>query len=76
MIDLKTVESIHAILIDRFGGSKGIRDLGSLQAALARPHSTFDQIDLYPNPIDKASCKEITIYRSTLNGRNSIHICS
>jgi death-on-curing protein len=55
MIDLKTVENIHNILIDRFGGSKGIRDLGSLKAALARPYATFDQNDLYPNSIDKAS---------------------
>ena len=55
MIDLKTVESIHSILIDRFGGSKGIRDLGSLEAALARPYATFDQNDLYPNTIDKAA---------------------
>jgi death-on-curing protein len=35
MIDIKTVESIHNILIDRFGGSKGIRDMGALEAALA-----------------------------------------
>jgi len=35
MIDLKTAESIHNILIDKFGGSKGIRDIGALQAALA-----------------------------------------
>jgi len=55
MIDIKTVESIHNILIDRFGGSKGIRDMGALEAALARPLATFDQIDLYPGAIDKAS---------------------
>jgi death-on-curing protein len=55
MIDLKVVESIHNILIDRFGGIKGIRDLGSLEAALARPLATFDKIDLYPSTIEKAS---------------------
>lgn len=37
MIDFKTAESIHNILIDKFGGTKGIRDIGSLQSALARP---------------------------------------
>ena len=55
MIDLKTVESIHNILIDKFGGGKGIRDLGALEASLARPYATFDQKDLYPAPIDKAA---------------------
>lgn len=44
MIDIKTVESIHNILIDKFGGAKGIRDIGALEASLARPSATFDQI--------------------------------
>jgi death on curing protein len=55
MIDLLTAESIHNILIDKFGGSRGIRDMGSLEAALARPSATFDQNDLYPTTIDKAA---------------------
>jgi len=33
MIDIKTVERIHNILIDRFGGTKGIRDETSLKSA-------------------------------------------
>ena len=28
MIDLKTVENIHNILVEKFGGTEGIRDLG------------------------------------------------
>jgi death-on-curing protein len=55
MIDLKTIESIHNILIDKFGGSKGIRDKGALEASLARPYATFDQKDLYPTTVDKAA---------------------
>ena len=55
MIDIKTVERIHDILIDRFGGAKGIRDKGSLESALARPYATFDQKELYPDVIDKAA---------------------
>jgi death-on-curing protein len=31
MITLEEVESIHEILIDKFGGSKGIRDRGILE---------------------------------------------
>lgn len=55
MIDLKKAIYIHNVLIDDFGGSKGIRDLGGLEAALYRPYATFDQQDLYSTPIEKAS---------------------
>ena len=55
MIDIKTVESFQNILIDRFGGSKGIRDMGALKSALARPCATFDQKNLYPKTTDKAT---------------------
>lgn len=55
MIDLKRANHIHNKLIDEFGGSKGIRDLGGLEAALYRPYATFDGNDLYPTAIDKAA---------------------
>ena len=55
MIDLKQALSIHQILIEKFGGSEGVRDQGALEAALNRPYATFDLKDLYPSPIDKAA---------------------
>ena len=55
MIDAKTAEQIHSILIDEFGGSKGIRDLNGLNGALARPYGTSDGNDLYKNPLEKAA---------------------
>ena len=55
MITLKDVESIHDVLIDKFGGSKGIRDRGILESAINRPFQTFDQNELYPLPVDKAA---------------------
>ena len=55
MIELKDAISIHKILIDQFGGSLGIRDQGALESALARPFGTFDQINLYPSPEEKAA---------------------
>lgn len=55
MMDLKDVLNIHNILIDRFGGSKGIRDKGSLESAINRPFATFDNNDLYPSPSEKAA---------------------
>jgi death-on-curing protein len=55
MIDFQTTLQIHNILIEKFGGIKGIRDQGGLEAAIARPLATFDGQDLYPETIDKAA---------------------
>ncbi|MBS1527321.1 MAG: type II toxin-antitoxin system death-on-curing family toxin [Bacteroidetes bacterium] len=55
MIDFKEIITIHSELIDNFGGSKGVRNMDGLKAAIARPYMTFDQIELYPNPEDKAA---------------------
>lgn len=55
MIELRDVLNIHNILIDKFGGSKGVRDQGSLESAINRPFLTFDYQDLYPTPSDKAA---------------------
>ncbi|MBB5397643.1 type II toxin-antitoxin system death-on-curing family toxin [Mucilaginibacter sp. AK015] len=55
MIDLQEVEQYHNDLIDQFGGSKGLRDIAGLEAALARLSMTFDQQDLYPTAADKAA---------------------
>ena len=42
MITLEIAEEFHNIIIEEYGGSKGVRDKGSLLAALARPYATFD----------------------------------
>jgi len=55
MITLQEVESIHEILIEKFGGSNGTRDRGILESAINRPYQTFDQTELYPLPVDKAA---------------------
>lgn len=55
MISEKEALEIHAILIERFGGSNGVRDKELLNSALHRPYQTFDGQDLYPTPIEKAA---------------------
>ncbi|MGE0772593.1 MAG: type II toxin-antitoxin system death-on-curing family toxin [Cyclobacteriaceae bacterium] len=55
MISVQEVIEIHYILIERFGGAKGIRDRGLLESAVRRPFQTFDGIELYPLPIEKAA---------------------
>ncbi len=46
---------LHADLIRKTGGEPGLRDLGLLLSALARPQATFEGRDLYPDVFDKAA---------------------
>lgn len=46
---------IHARLLATSGGEAGIRDLGLLQSAVARPQATFDGVDLYPDLFTKTA---------------------
>jgi death-on-curing protein len=55
MIEIKDVLNIHNILIDKFGGSKGIRDQGLLESAINRPFATFDSLELYQSPEQKSA---------------------
>jgi death on curing protein len=55
MINIELVISLHGILIEKFGGSNGIRDYNALESAIARSFMTFDKEDLYPSPIEKAA---------------------
>jgi death-on-curing protein len=46
---------IHARLVAETGGTLGIRDMGLLEAAVARPQATFAGEDLYPDVYTKAA---------------------
>jgi death-on-curing protein len=46
---------LHEFSIKDFGGASGIRDIGLLESAIARPFQTFGGKDLYPSPFDKAA---------------------
>jgi death-on-curing protein len=55
MISLEQVIKIQDILIDKFGGAKGIRDLAQLESALSRPYQTFGGLELHENQFHKAA---------------------
>ena len=46
---------IHSRLVAETGGSHGVRDLGLLESAVARPKATFDGKELYPDLFMKAA---------------------
>jgi death-on-curing protein len=54
-LTIEEVLLLHARLIQRTGGSGGVRDLGLLDSALARPRATFGGEDLYPELWHKAA---------------------
>jgi len=54
-LTLNEVLALHSQLISLFGGTSGIRDLGSLEAAIAQPRMTFGGEDLYPSVAEKAA---------------------
>ncbi len=68
MIEFKEVEKIHDILIEKFGGAKGIRDIGALESAINRPYQTFDGQDLYPDLVDKA----VAIFESIISNHQFV----
>lgn len=54
-ITLVEVIDLHRRIIAATGGAQGIRDLGRLEASVARPRHTFGGDDLYPTLLDKAA---------------------
>lgn len=55
---------IQARVIAETGGSTGIRDLGLLLSAVARPQATFDREDLYLNIFQKAAAFMFSIVQN------------
>ncbi len=47
-LTLDEVLALHADQIERYGGSRGLRDLGLLESAIAAPRATFGGVLLHP----------------------------
>ena len=74
MISVSEAILIQDILIEKFGGTRGIRDRGLLESALSRPFQTFDNKDLYPSVIKKAAAliESILINHPFIDGNKRI----
>jgi death-on-curing protein len=55
---------LHDRLIEETGGSHGLRDLGGLESALARPQASFGGTDLHPDVMSKAAALLDAIVRN------------
>ena len=54
-LSVKEVLRIHYLIIAQFGGVHGVRDLGLLESAVARPQAGFGDFESYPELWDKAA---------------------
>ena len=55
MIFLEDILELHNKSILDFGGGHGVRDLGLVESAIARPFQTFGGEELYKNIFEKAA---------------------
>lgn len=51
-VDIEYILVFHNKLIERTGGSNGIKDIGLIESALNRANATFDGKDLYESILD------------------------
>ncbi len=60
---IRTFEALvfHARLIDLFGGAEGVRDLGLLESALARPRNLFAYAQASPSLAELAAAYAVGI---------------
>ena len=63
-LTVEQVLFIHMRLIAETGGSPGLRDLGLLASAVARPQATFGGEDLYPDIFNKAAALMDSLIRN------------
>lgn len=63
-LTLKDILLLHSLAIDASGGSHGLRDLGLLDSAVARPQASFGGEDLYPKLFLKAGALVHSLLRN------------
>ena len=54
-LTLEEVLELHRLALEQSGGMEGVRDIGSLDSALAQPQMAFGGHELYPTLGDKAA---------------------
>lgn len=60
--DVHDLLFMHAALVKQYGGSSGVRDVGALEAAVARPWGSSFGEEHFPTPFFKAAalCESVT----------------
>jgi death-on-curing protein len=53
-LTLRETLALYHRVIDQSGGSRGVRDLGAVESALAQPQMTYGGFELYPTIAEEA----------------------
>ena len=73
-LSLPEVLEVHGRLVASSGGSSGVRDLASLESAVAQPHAAFGGDELYPDIVTKAAalCFSLVMNHPFVDGNKRI----
>lgn len=73
-LTLVEVVALHQTVIEKTGGSTGVRDLGALDSALAQPKATFGGVDLHVSLTEKAAalCFSLVCDHPFLDGNKRV----
>jgi death-on-curing protein len=73
-LSLAEVLELHKSVLERWGGASGIRDINTLQSALAQPRQSFGGQDLYPDLATKAAalCFSLVLNHPFVDGNKRI----
>jgi death-on-curing protein len=55
LLTLEQLLQLHALVVDRTGGSMGLRDIGRLESAIATQTQNVFGEELYPSVIEKST---------------------
>jgi death-on-curing protein len=65
-LNVEEVLEIHTDLIERYGGTNGVRDIGLLQSAVAMPQAGFGDRYLHSDLFEMAAAYLFHLFRTIL----------
>jgi len=73
-LSLEEILALHRRIVDQFGGAHGLRDLGSLESAIAQPQMSFGGNDLYSTIEEKAAalCFSLVMNHPFIDGNKRV----
>lgn len=60
-LSVRQVVRLHEMIIDASGGSRGVRDMGAVESAIAQPRMSFGGQELYPTLAEKAAALSFSL---------------
>jgi death on curing protein len=73
-LTLGEVVELHRLVLTATGGAPGIRDLGALESAVAKPRVSFGGTDLHRSLVEKASALgfELALGHALVDGNKRV----